>query len=579
MRELSQEQIAEMRSARDKVASDYSTRDALLEEFDEIYFMNKGDVPVGMKIDEKDIKKTISSSGHDAVVGMNRILNSGEIHIEVEGKGGNPDKVEAGLKRIIEISGRYKISSVKKDLIFSASLHGTSTLMVESVADLMETHGQKKDGNGYGEKSVKKNEYVINQLKKLQIETPFLLHTVNARQSYPVWGAYGQVGHLRKYTMKGTEIHDRWGVECDSKKDYEVTDFFYYEMRLVEAQGIKEPLFASEWVARDEKTGEMIGSLNIPVFTRFSGGSSLFTEPEKQSHPLLYAKAQGKWHKRENLFWTWLFTAIDQNGLPGPILLVKPDSTSEDINIEYRRGLRIIRADGQMADPQVIDGDVMRLKEMMDSQAAMQTIQPQTLGANTSGVTFSQFALASKAGLIPAVDPKEAIETLLEDACTHMLERIKAEDIQNELITPADIPEGVTLTVTLEPDLEQDDLRNSQVAQGLLNAGANVSKEWINTNILKIPDSKKIWRQKKLEELEDTMIEQMKTPEFMGQFLQGIFKPPQQSPNGQTSPSGQTPPNLTPSPSPIGEGGIGGGVVGMEQMPKTDAMIPQEERR
>lgn len=572
MKQLTDETIQEMRRVRDALVSGYSARDALLTQYEDIYFMRGSDKPKGLKIDENDIKVTISSSGRDAVTGLKRILDSGEVQIKIEGDGGDPDKVEAGLKTMLRMSGRYKIAGVEKDLNLSAILHGPASLAVESVDDLIESAKMPSEQPGY---ETYKNKYVAKQLEMLKKQTPFLLHAVSARQSYPMWGAYGMIGHCRKYRLKGTEIMDRWGVECKTPTEsYDVTDFFYYENRLVEAQGFSEPLMAVEWVARDEK-GEMIGSINIPVFTRFSGGSTLFERPEEQSQPLLYAKAKGEWWKRENLAWTYLFTGIDQQGIPGPVILMDPDVPS-DVDVDYRRGFRVIRGKGQMIDPQVIDGDVLKLFDLMEGQSAVQTVQPQTLGQNMGGVTFSQFAMASKAGMIPAIDPKEAMEALYTDAFTHILERIEAETMENDLIPPGIIPKNFKLTVTLEPDLEQDDLRNAQIATQLLQVG-NVSQEWVNTNILKIADSKAMWKQKSKEDLRAAMLEMMKTPDVLGQFvskLMGGGKKP--ASGGQSSavnsgqmPAGGSQPGM---PNLPGEGMM------QEQLPKTDAMIPQNER-
>jgi len=576
MKQLSEDQIREMRTVRDNLITHYGERDRLLERYEEVYFMKGEERPKGLKIDEQDIKITVSSSGRDAVIGLKRILDSGDVQIKVEGEGGNQDKVEAGLKTMLRASGQYKIASVEKDLNLSAALHGPASLAVELVDDLIETQS-KTTTDEYGNPK-KTNEYVVKQLEVIKKESPFILHAVSARQSYPLFGAYGMIGFCRKYKLRGVEIADRWGVDCkDPTAEYDVKDFFYYEKRLVEADGITEPLMAVEWVTRDPK-GEIIGSINIPVFTRFSGGSSLFDKPEDQSQPLLYAKVKGNWDKRENLFWTYLFTGIDQQGIPGPVLMLDPES-STDFDIEYRRGIRVIHGKGQLADNQVIDGDVLRMSDMLKSEAAAQTIQPQTLGQNTGGVTFSQFALASKAGLIPAIDPKEAMEALYADAFRHILQRIKTEDIQNDLIQAVDIPEKFKLTVTLAPDLEQDDLRNAQIATQLLNSGATVSKEWVNSNILKIADTGEMYKQKKIEELMDAMIELMKAPEKLMPVLESFSAKPQgQQGQGQQGQGQQLPPlpgSGMPGQMPEGMPQM----PGMEQMPQTDPMIPPNERQ
>lgn len=570
---ISNETIAEMRAVRDKLIGTYTTRDAMLKRYDEIFFMTRAERPrelVG--VDKSDIKETISSAGRDAVIGLKRILDSGDVHISIEGEGGNKEKIERGLKQILRVSGEYRIAAVEKDLNLSAALYGPGIASVESVDDLIETLKYPEPVNG----KKYKNEYVKKQLDKLKTKTPFIIHTINPAQSYPLWGAYGMIGHVRVYKLTGAEITNKWGVECkEPTKLHEVKDFYYYENRLVEAEGISEPLMADEWVARD-KSGEIIGSINIPVFARHAGGSNLFNEPEKQSQPLLYAKAKGEWDLRENLYFTYLFTAIYQQGLPGPLILIKPDQADQEVNVNFRNGVRTMVVDGQIADNQVIDGDVIQLGNILKDQSATQTIQPQTLGQSTGGTTFSQFAMASKAGLIPAIDPKESQEALYADIFTHILERIKAESIENEIIGAGDIPENFKLTVTIEPDLEQDDLRNAQIGLQLSQSGL-ASNEWINTNILKIQDNDEMWRQRKLEEMRDAMAQLLMSPEMLQPFVQKIMEkfkgkaaggqatPPATPPEG----TGQTPPELP---------GQGAPMTGMEQLPKTDAMILPEER-
>ena len=572
MKELTEEKIKEMRTVRDNLISSYSARDEMLKRYEEIFFMTRAEKPRELNgTAPEDIKETISSSGRDAVIGMKRILDSGKVHIDVKGEGGNPDEIEKGLKAMLRVSGEYRIASVEKDLTLSASLYGPSVATVESVDDLIET--QKSGDGGY------KNAYVAQQLQRLRKKTPFLIHTINPPQSYPLFGAFGMIGHARVYKLKGAEITNKWGVECKPTEDYTVRDFFYYENRLVEAEGISKPLMAVEWVSRD-KTGEIIGSINIPVFTRYAGGSHLFNEPDKQSQPLLYAKAE--WDLRENLYYTYLFTAIYQQGLPGPLLLLKPENADTDVEVNYKNGVRTLVADGQIANTNVIDGDVIQLGNLLDKQAATQTIQPQTLGTSPAGVTFSQFALSSKAGMIPAVDPKESMEALYEDMFTHILERIEAESIDNDLLKAADIPKDFKIIVSIEPDLEQDDLRNASIALQLKNAGLG-SGEWIDTNILKIPDSKEVWKQRKMEEMRDAMMEIIKSPEFLQPLVQQQMqkfmpkKPPTQTPPPADNAAMPTPPEGADMPTSNMPNTPG--MPGMEQLPQTDAMIPQNERR
>jgi len=576
MKYLTPDQIKQMESLTTSTISNYGALVTMEDRYEEIYFMTRRDGLKGLpNKDQDDIKETISSSGRDAVIGLKRIMDTAKVHVKVK-DAKDADKIEAALLKMLKTSGEFKQASVEKDLNLSTALFGPASLAVECVDDLIET--QTKEGQ-------EPNEYVSRQLELIKKKTPFLIRALNAKQSFPIWGAYGMVGHVWKYTIKGSEVRDRWGVDVDDSKDYVITDTFHYEKRLIKAEGISEPLMACEWVTRDPK-GKIIGSISIPIFTRYAGGSSLFHEPEKQMQPLLYAKAKGEWDKRENLFWTYLFTSLYSQGLPGPLLLIDPENANQDIRVNYQDGIRTIVAKAQLADPQVIDGDVIQIKRLMDEQAATSTIQPQTLGANTQGVTFSQFAIANKAGLIPAQDPKEALEAIYRDAFTHILERIKHEGIENDLLNATDIPDDIELEVTIEPDLAQDDLRNAQVAAQLRNANSNVSDEWINTNILHIANSKEMRKQKDKEDIHKAIIQKIiQDPNLLQKYVMAALgesqKPAGPAASGQPSAEGEQPtPEMMQAMAQSQAQGQGlGEMAGGERPPQTDAMIPPEMRQ
>lgn len=551
---LSAKEINELKTRGEQVIASYSARNTMLERYEEIYFMNKQPKVRAGGVDDKDWKITISSSGRDAVIGMKRILDTANIQIKVcdyEGqKAGDSDKIERALKAILKTSGEYRQSRVEKDTNLSAALYGPVTLGVESVDEILSTV---------------KEPFVKGQLAEIRKRSPFILRAINAKESFPEWGDYGMVGHVWRYTVKGSVMRERYGdvgaLRVDDNTNYVVKDYFHYGKRLVWCDSLV--LFAGEWVGDG-------GVTNIPIFSRYAGGTSLFHEAEKQSQPLLYAKAKGDWDLREDLFWTYVFTAIYRQGLPGPTFVKDPEDTS-DINISYEKGVRVITARGKLENPRVIDGDVMSLKAFMDEQSAQQTIQPQTLGANTGGVTFSQFAMASRAGLIPSQDPKEAQEQVYKDAFSHILQRVKNEGIDHPLFADVEIPDSFDLVVTLEPDLAQDDLRNASIVAQLKNSNANISDEWLNTNLLKISDSRAMFRQKTTEDFKKAVAASlMSNPQIMQEAIGAIMgqaaRPPSQPPpiskneiggggsmesNGMVDAQGMgTPPTGTQMPSP-----------------------------
>lgn len=553
---LSAEEITTLTALADTTIANFGTLQELMDRYEEIYFMTRGETPKG--VDEKDIKETLSTAGRDAVTGMKRILDTSDIQIKVK-NAPNADKIEAGLKKILQVSGRIgKGSRLEKDLNLSAVLFGPVILGIETVEDLITA----QKGSDY------EAEYAKKQLENIKKEVPVIMRVINPKQSFPIWGSYGMIGHIQKFKIKGAEVRERWGKQgVEDVHDYEIIDIFHYSKRLTICKEFSEPLFSGEWVVRDDE-GKIMGGAALPIHVRFSGGTSLFNEPEKQMQALLYGMAKGNWDLRDNLFWSYLFTALYTQGMPGPLLVIKPENASQKIVIKNNAGFRTVVADAQIADPQIIDGDVLRVRELMDRQFSVSTVQPQTLGENTANVTFSQFIQSSKSGLLPAQDPKESIEQICVDGFTHILQRIKDEDIQNDLIPPKDITDNFEIEVTLEPDLAQDDLRNAQVATGLKNSGANVSDEWINTNVLKIANSEEMWKQKSKEDMRKAILASMlQDPQWLKSMMM------------QATGVKEQPPQTNPNPA---EAGGGGGEIpsgpDMEGLPQTDAMIPASER-
>jgi len=559
MVKLDAETIQAMKAHAKQVVAAYGTRDTtLFQRYREMYFM-EDDIkrPNNSKVDEKDWAITVSPSARNEVVGMVRLLDTSNVHVQVKDSGDvaqNSDKIEAGLKTILRVSGEYRRARVESDAALSAVLYGPVVMYFENVDDIL---------------AVTKNPYYQRQLEQIKKRTPVLIRTINAEQSYPEWGEFGMISHEWKYKVKGSALIQRWGVkESDVKKenDYTVHDIYDCENRLVYADNLKEPLFAS---AHEMTT--------IPIIVRYAGGSSLFPEPEKQMNSFLYAKAKSRLDKRENALLTAIATAINIRGMMGPLLAIDPDNAPATIKVDYQGGVRYIMAKAQQVDDKVIDPVVFQWKQLLDDIGGQSTIYKQTLGQNINASTFSSLAMLSSAGKLPLVDMQRAIETALQDIFLNILQRIKEDGIENTLITAEDIPDDVDIEVSLEPRLPQDNLRNAQMVTQLKASGANVSDEWINTNLLQIPDSNEMFRQRTKEEIRKAILGNiMQNPQLMQQFVMAAMgqgaqsQPPAQPEAMHTMPDGtMMPDNEMPPMS---------GQENMEAMPQTDAMIPPQER-
>jgi len=420
------------------------------------------------------------------------------------------------------------------------------------------------------------------RLEAIKMRTPFLISVLNAEESFPEWGRFGLLSHTWKYKVRGSEIKERWGVpDVKDGIEYQVHDFMDLENRLIWADEITLPFLAKPH------------NSSMSIVTRYAGGSSLFHKPEEQMQSFLYAKAKGELDKRENLVLTAVFTSIFLRGLPGPLYVIDPDNydATNPPQVNYQGPMRYMVAKAQQMREEVVDGNIVQIKNMLDELSESSTIRSATLGDNISGSTFSALSMMSSAGKLPMIDPREAVEGAFSDIFLHILERIKEQGIANDLIQPLDIPDNVEVEVTLEPKLPQDNLRNAQVAQNL---GDLVSDEWKHSNLLQIGNSKEMHRQSMKEQIFKALVGYMiNKPEVMDSLLQSALgTPPQQPQQGpppdatmpsQPPPQGEVPPGYhqMPDGSMMSDAGMqaqGQGQPGMEQMPQTGPMIPPQER-
>lgn len=551
----------EIKKAARSLISTYSARDKMLKRYREIYFMDNIDAPKDRETDPSDIKITASPNGRNAVVGIHRLLNTSELQIDIKDKDTLRDAnaIEAGLRTILTQSSANKRGRIESDAALACVLFGYVTIYVEAVADKL---------------AIKTlSPYKRRHLEKMQTKTPFFLRVINSQESYPEWDEDMMISHTWRYKIKGNALKSRWGVDCTPATVYTVCDTFTPEHHVVWAEGGIGTIYAEEH-----------GLGCLPVFSAYSGGSDLFTEPEQQSQAFLYAKAKGNLDKRENAMLTAIFTNQHQRGLAGPMVAINSDRPDQVINVQYKGGMRYIMGDARVIDDKIVDPQLFAIKNLLDELDGQSTIQRQTLGENMgNGIPFSSLSLLSNSGKLPLVDPQRALQQVFKDAFMHITYRIQTEAIDNEIIPPAILTDNLDMTVTLTAKLPQDSLRNSQVAQGL---GDLVTDEWKHQELLQISDSKAMRKQQLKEQMVKAVFEAVITnPQIMQQAAAAIMgqgnKPP------ETAPGGAPPPDAAPQDVPPeqmqqgmdqAEGMDMSAMGGMEGMPMTDPMLAPEER-
>lgn len=563
---LSQEEINSIKKRARALESTYGKRSAMFQRYREIFFMDNMDKPKDQTVDKGDWALTPSPSGRNEVTGMKRLLDTSEIHITVkEGQetSSNSDKIEAGLKTILDVSGEGREARVESDAMLSAVLYGPTVLAAEALNDSLSVKGIP--------------EYKRLHLQKLARRSPFIIRAINPEESYIERDEGLVTLHLWKYKLLGSKLKNRWGItEGGDNTEYIVWDVFTPEYHVVWADGIKTDLLAAPH------------NLNcVPIASSTAGGTELFHKPEERINSFLFAKAKAELDKRENMVLSAIMTQVKRRGMLGPMYWIDPENAPDDIEINYQSGIMYAKGKVSATNEKIIDPIIMQVKGLLDELSGESTIRGQTLGDNINGSTFSALAMLSSAGKLPMVDSQRALSASFRDIFLHILYRIKTEVIENTLIEPASIPDDVDVEVSFDPKLPQDSLRNAQVASQL---GDKVSEEWIHTNLLQISDTPAMQKQIAKEQIKKALLAKLAEDEqVMGQMIQAITGTPKQPP---APPAGAQPPTGQPMQPPAGPGQFdpsqmdpemmaqmmaqGGG--GMEAMPKTDPMVPPMER-
>lgn len=531
-----------------------SERDTMYKRYRDIYFMDNIEKPKGGQIDQNDWKLTPSPSGRNSVVGMQRLLNTSDVHVEIKDSDETRDasEIKEGLKAILRASSRGRRGTIQSDAALSAVLYGVVVLYAESIDDLLKNKTLKPYKRRHLEKKIK--------------ETPFLIRTLSADESYAEWDDDMMLMHVWKYRTLGAQLRARWGVDAKDNTEYQVYDVFTNDHHVVWADGHGE-LFSGEH-----------GLGCVPIFVAYAGGSDLFHKPHEAMQAFLYAKAKAGLDRRENSVLTTVFTNIHMRGLLGPMMAVNPETAPEEIVVSHAGGARWVKADAKQIDERIINPEIFQAKNLLDDLDGQSTIQRSTLGENVGGgVPFSSLAMLSNSGKLPLVDPQRAIEYAFTACFEHILYRIKNDPIENEIIDPTKLTDNMQIEVSLSAKLPQDSLRNATIAQSL---GDLVSDEWKQRELLQINDSGDMEKQIVRQNLRKAVfMAVLQNPQIMQQAVASVMggqgQPQTQQPQqGQPMPQDQMMPQGQPTPEQMAmmQGG-----PGMESMGMTDSMVPPQE--
>lgn len=538
-------QFRKIQKQDDKTISRFAERDEMFKQFEQMYWIDdKVRVPTGYSDD--DVRYTKDPSARNEVSGMHRLLKTSSPHFKVTCKDKNyASDIERALNTWWEASCDVKRAKIHSDLSLSAVLFSDVNLQVSSVDDLLEI-----DSIPLVEKT---------RLKDIRKRTPFIFEAAASQMCYPVFGEYGLTSHLRKYKASGESIYARWGVEdLDDDKDYTVRDHYDMEWRCVYLEEKKDTPI------RLEKHGLAY----IPVCVSVSDGTEIFSDEAHKRQPFLYARWKSGLNDRADELLTTLFTSVYGRGT-GPLFAVDPTGLPDNqVNVNYAGVFRYIIGKATPINDKAYDGELLRMKDMLDAMGADSTIYKQTLGQNAGGQTpFSSLAMLSQSGRLPLISPQEAVAKVIKEAALIALKLFKEDGMTWEGLKPTEILDDVQIEVTLEVNLPQDTFRNAQVASQLRGI---VSKEWTRQNLLQIGDS---------DEMDATIFSEMASEETFKQLL------PQMVPQlFKMFGIGEQPPTPTPTdtgtPTPAQDAMANGtdpaaAMAGGESMPMTEPVQNQ----
>jgi len=474
---------AEMKDRAEDLKATYANRDALFDEMEQMYFI-KDNMNAPQSVMDR-VKVTLSPDPRNKIIGAVRLLVATDPVFSV------PEDEDQEVSSILEkfmqsmwmAAGKLNKSPIHYDLVLSAMLYGEAHLSLISTSDLL---GLYKSTNSRVQE---------RRAQKALSRTPYLFEVLNPKQCYPAFDRLGLTEHYREIeTTVGTVIND-WGDKAASLlKDKSIKD----KITLAEYWDLsKHGVWVKE--ASDVPIMDVSHGMSfIPIEAGVTDGSiRLFSDPEQQRQPFLYALAKSGLWNRQNLALTVMYTLTFAMGA-NPQYLFKTDNLDNEPEIdESVIGGMIKILNGEEYAPMkrdILDPSIIRALEIAERKITESTIFDQALGAPLGGSSpYSLVALLHQAGRLPLVSPQRRLEWLIGSAMEKALEWIVEDKDKKEVtakynteaVLLADqIPDNVEIMTKLDIDMPQDMLQAASVVANLKAHGV-VSDEWILENILR----------------------------------------------------------------------------------------------
>lgn len=503
----------------------YSARNVMYRAMDDMYFVRDEEEAARRKLFE-NMKITRSPDAKSAIDGFIRLLGSTDpkisVPIDPDMMGGDTlsSKLEIMADTMLQAAGRIGGDPIHYDILRSAALYSEIHISVESTQDEL-LRLQDMDAN-LGDYKAQ-----IARAEKAAELTPYLFHVTNPIDGYPEIDGLGLRNMYRETKMTVGALIDKWGkraqlaVDSGKNKRYNrfdvvtVGDLWDLENRHVWIQGIERPIW------QDKHNLPF-----IPWVVSYVEGSRLFQRPEEQRMPFLYSLWKSGLWKRENLALTVFYTQLFALGT-APVLkhTLGPNGNIDSVNLDYTRPVNVVHVpegdDLVEMDNRIVRPEVMQGFELAERKIAEATIYKQALGESLGGnAPFSSLALLSQAGRLPLVMAQRKSEWAIADMLQMAFEWMRYDKGQYKSkymkkhvdIKAGDIPENLQIEVSLDIDLPQDKLSQSQIAMNLVERRL-ASMEWARREFLQIDQSdvmdEQIWSEQAAQAIAQAQIQTM----------------------------------------------------------------------
>jgi hypothetical protein len=525
------------------------------------------------------VKLTISPAPRNKVLGLGNLLTAALPTWNVPQDKNDPDaeqrssKIEHAANTMWVRSNHVQQKRVERQMIISAATYDEIHLRVVSTKDILDaakgSMAQAEEGKNYDEKIWQAE---IEQAKRINLRTPYLFKVIPPPVCYPLWSSSGPlIAHYTESDMMAADVKHEFGDRAanalgtiKSYKTVKVCEWWDKAYRYTWlAEAMDYPIYA-----------ETHGLTFLPVQAHRVVGSDLFLDVKRQNEPFLLGVFKSGIWQAQNSILTALRTNL-QALINAAYFYQKKGPEDKLEAIDFAVIGNVIMGEGNLVPlaKNIVDQNSAQMWQILDGLFEDSTIYGTALGEKLSAnMTFSETALLAQQGRLPIIPLQSALKESLAGAMEIAFRWCKIEGGSFDLMSGlknAELPDVIEFNVVIEPDLPQDKLQQSQVAQNITSGPAPlVPQRWARENVLNEGQSDDLQREIWAEQMsaaafeagiQETLIVAKQEADALtnmitGQAQQGAQQPsgmpmpPTTQPGGMPAPPTTKPPQGMPMP-------------------------------